>query len=184
MSEGERTALYLITRIVDSSKNIIVVDEPEIHFHPLLARAFWNAMETHKKDVLFVYVTHDIPFALSRNQPTICFIRSHGSFDDINEKDIPDDAINTILGAASFSISATRLIFCEGGLDAKDHRLLKAWYNCPNTAVIPVGGCSKVRQCVDVFNGNHATKNIEAQRHNTSDRRMGCAPDHRSIPVE
>ncbi|PPQ21102.1 hypothetical protein CV770_02380 [Bradyrhizobium sp. AC87j1] len=165
MSEGERTALYLITRLVSSSASIVIVDEPEIHFHPLLARRFWNEMEAHKKDTLFVYVTHDIPFALSRSHPKIYVVRSPGTFDEIADTQIPDDAINTILGAASFSITATRLIFCEGGLDDEDHRLLKAWYDCPNTAVIPVGGCGNVKQCVDVFNSNRATKNVEAHGH-------------------
>jgi hypothetical protein len=187
MSEGERTALYLITRIVDSGSNIIVVDEPEIHFHPLLARAFWNSMEAYKKDALFIYVTHDIPFALSRNEPSIYVIRTPGTFDKINKSDIPSDAINTILGAASFSIAATRLIFCEGKLDGPDHRLLKAWYNCPNTAVIPVGGCVHVKQCVDVFNGNHATKNVLALGHidrdDWPDEYLNAQPSIKPLPV-
>lgn len=187
MSEGERTALYLITRIVSSDKTIIIVDEPEIHFHPLLARQFWNAMEAYKKDALFIYVTHDIPFALSRSKPLLYIVRSPGSFDVINDAQIPDDAINAILGAASFSISASRLIFCEGGLDEADHKLLKAWYNCPKTAVIPVGGCDNVRQCVSVFNGNHATKNVVALGHidrdDWSDEYLGRLIDITPLPI-
>ncbi|WP_298880699.1 AAA family ATPase [uncultured Bradyrhizobium sp.] len=165
MSEGERTALYLITRLASSSREIILVDEPEIHFHPLLARQFWNEMEAFKQNALFVYVTHDIPFALSRKSPTIYVVRSPGTFDAINGSEIPNEAINAILGAASFSISASRLVFCEGAIGDTEQTLLSAWYNCPNTAVIPVGGCERVQQCVAVFNANHATRNITAIGH-------------------
>lgn len=165
MSEGERTALYLITRLVSTSKEIILVDEPEIHFHPLLARQFWNRMEESKPNTLFVYVTHDIPFALSRRNPLLYVVRSPGTFDLINGAEIPDDAINAILGAASFSISARRLIFCEGAIGEKDQAFLAAWYNCPSTAVIAVGGCERVQQCVAVFSANHATRNILALGH-------------------
>jgi len=165
MSEGERTALYLITRLVSSKAAILIVDEPEIHFHPLLAREFWNAMEAYKESTLFVYVTHDIPFALSRSNPLLYVVRSPGTFDVINDAEIPPEAINAILGAASFSISAKRLIFCEGSVGGKDNSLFSAWYNCPNTAVIPVGGCEMVERCVAVFNGNHATRNVTAFGH-------------------
>lgn len=165
MSEGERTALYLITRILNCTSNIILVDEPEVHFHPLLAKHFWNAIEAYKKDTLFMYVTHDIPFALSRKNPLIFIVRSPSTFDEIDKGNLPSEDINTILGAASFSISATRLIFCEGQVGDKEHQLFSAWYSCPKTAVIPVGGCANVRQCVDVFNANHATKNVQAYGH-------------------
>lgn len=165
MSEGERTALYLITRLVSSNKSIILVDEPEIHFHPLLAREFWNQMERHKEDTLFIYVTHDIPFALSRKNPRLYVVRSPGTFDEIVGDNLPDDAVDTILGAASFSIAATRLVFCEGVVGQEDHALFSAWYSCPKTAVIPVGGCAVVKQCVEVFNSQHATSNVTAVGH-------------------
>jgi len=38
MSEGERTALYLAARVFSCTRSVIVVDEPESYFHPLLAR--------------------------------------------------------------------------------------------------------------------------------------------------
>jgi hypothetical protein len=122
-------------------------------------------MELSKPDVLFMYVTHDIPFALSRNSPLLLIVRSPGTFDTINGSEIPSEAINAILGAASFSISATRLIFCEGVIGGTEQTFLSAWYNCPNTAVIAVGGCERVQQCVNVFSSNHATKNVAAFGH-------------------
>ena len=187
MSEGERTALYLITRLVSTKASIVIVDEPEIHFHPLLAREFWNHLEDHKKDVLFIYVTHDIPFALSRTNPKLLVIRSPNSFDEILGRDLPTDAIDTILGAASFSISATRLIFCEGKIDGYEHRFFSSWYNCPRTAVIPVGGCEIVRKCVEVFNSNHATKNVTAHGHidrdDWSDDILNSQPKVRPLPI-
>jgi ABC-type cobalamin/Fe3+-siderophores transport system ATPase subunit len=66
MSEGERTALYLAARVVSSDKTMMVIDEPETFFHPLLARSLWNDLEAEAPHLRFVYITHDIPFALSR----------------------------------------------------------------------------------------------------------------------
>ncbi len=45
MSEGERTALYLAARVVSCDKKVLVVDEPETFFHPLLARNLWDDLE-------------------------------------------------------------------------------------------------------------------------------------------
>lgn len=66
MSEGERTAFYLAARVFSCESSVMVVDEPETFFHPLLARNLWSDLEAECPQIRFVYITHDIPFALSR----------------------------------------------------------------------------------------------------------------------
>jgi len=57
---------YLAGRVLDSESTIIIVDEPEVHFHSRLAARFCNEMKALRPDCRLVYVTHDLPFALSR----------------------------------------------------------------------------------------------------------------------
>ncbi len=64
-----------------------------------------------------------------------------------------------ILGAASFSVTATRIVFCEGD---EDEALYSAWFNDPATAVFPVGGSQQVQKCVEVFNSSETIKGVRA----------------------
>jgi len=163
MSEGERTALYLAARVVSCGKETLVIDEPETFFHPLLARRLWDDLESEAPNVRFVYITHDIAFALSRRAARFAIARSESSADLLPPTtSIPDEVITEVLGAASFSISASRLIFCEGQAQSLDLPILSAWHNCEKTAIVPVGGCNSVRECVSVFRANQVTGGLEA----------------------
>lgn len=164
MSNGERVALYLLARVLDAPSGLIFVDEPEIHFHNILAKKFWNELEIFRPDCRFVYVTHDLPFAVSRNevQFIIVFSEARQEVLDLNN-DIPSEIIQSILGAATFSVSATKIIFCEGSkLNKRDDELYSAFYKDEDTAVIPVGSCEEVVKCVEVFNKNAVTKGVVA----------------------
>ncbi|MBT9525204.1 MAG: AAA family ATPase [Rhizobacter sp.] len=163
MSEGERTAFYLAARVVSCDKGTLVVDEPETFFHPLLARRLWDDLESEAPNVRFVYITHDIAFALSRKAARFAIARSESSADLLPPTaSIPAEIITEVLGAASFSISASRLIFCEGKAQSLDLPVLSAWHNCAKTAIVPVGGCDSVRECVSVFRANQITGGLEA----------------------
>ena len=163
MSEGERTAFYLAARVVSCDKGTLVVDEPETFFHPLLARRLWDDLEGECPKVRFVYITHDIAFALSRRGARFAIARSETSADLLPPTaSIPADVITEVLGAASFSISASRLIFCEGQAQSLDLPILGAWHNCAKTAIVPVGGCDSVRECVSVFRANQITGGLAA----------------------
>lgn len=160
MSEGERTAFYLIARIVSCAKSVLIVDEPETYFHPLLARSLWDDLEREAPDVRFIYLTHDIPFALSRRNARFAIARSDSCAELLPDTSgIPSEVISDVLGAASFSILASRVIFCEGDLDLQ---VLRAWHNSPKTTVSAVGGCTAVRECVEAFRGEHVTAGLEA----------------------
>src|SRR5690606_4587480 len=67
LSDGERVVFYLIGKCLQApSKSIIIVDEPEIHLHKAIMSKLWNALEQERNDCLFVYLTHDLEFAISR----------------------------------------------------------------------------------------------------------------------
>lgn len=163
MSEGERTALYLTARVVSCKEKIMIIDEPETFFHPVLAKNLWDDLEREAPDIRFIYITHDIPFALSRHGARFAIARPENRADLLPETSaIPGEVITEVLGAASFSINASRLIFCEGKPGSLDLPILRAWHNCSKTAVVPVGGCNAVRECIAVFRAGQVTGGLTA----------------------
>nr|WP_272886900.1 AAA family ATPase [Phenylobacterium aquaticum] len=156
MSDGERGAMYLITRILRAAPGVVIVDEPEVHFHALLARAFWDIIEAERPDCRFIYITHDLPFALSRANARIGIVRSPTEVELVPENaPIPPALYESILGAASLSVVAKRIIFCEGKYDrSPDIHVYGAWFQSPGSVVVPVGSCTEVRQAVSVFKAN------------------------------
>lgn len=153
MSDGERVAMYLTGRVINTDANIIIVDEPEVHFHSLLAKRFWNELETIRSECRFVYLTHDIRFALSRREAQFVIVEVGKEPRVLSrETNLPSEIFENILGAATFSVSAKRIVFCEGEVGGMDESLYSAWFQGQDTQVVPVGGCDEVVKSVEVFN--------------------------------
>jgi ABC-type glutathione transport system ATPase component len=115
MSDGERAAIYLINRVLRAPPGVLVIDEPEVHFHALLARTFWDTLEAERPDCRFVYITHDLPFALSRRGSEIGIVKSATQAQIVDRSaGIPADLVQEVLGAASLSLLAKRIVFTEG----------------------------------------------------------------------
>lgn len=150
MSDGEKAVLYLAGRVFSAEAGIVVVDEPETHLHSLLAVRLWNALEAARPDVRFVYVTHDLTFAMSRRDATYLL---SGPLSGLRKLDLssslPTDVAEALLGSASLSFYASRVIFCEGEATSLDVALYSAWFNGADTVVRPVGSCQRVIRCVD-----------------------------------
>ena len=165
MSDGERVALYLAGRVLDSEQPIVIVDEPEVHFHSRLGTRFWNAMETLRTDCRFLYVTHDLPFALSRRDATFVVIMPDEPPKIVQlERGMPKELAESLLAAASFSIFARRIIFCEGiEGPSLDQALYTAWFNSPDTAVIPVETSTNVITCAATFGESDLVTGIVAE---------------------
>ncbi|BCO09328.1 hypothetical protein GF1_17040 [Desulfolithobacter dissulfuricans] len=164
MSDGERVALYLTGRVLDSEQKIIIVDEPEVHFHSRLASRFWSELESLRPDCRFVYITHDLPFALSRRNAHFVIIRPNNEPQLVCLKEgIPDDLAESLLAAASFSIHARRIVFCEGTEgNSLDQRLYSAWFSSPETAVVPAGSGKDVVKCTSTFSESTLVFGVDA----------------------
>jgi predicted ATP-dependent endonuclease of OLD family len=68
MSDGEKVGLYLISQILLAEKNcILIIDEPELHLHKALMARLWNKLEEYRNDCFFIYITHDLDFAVSKS---------------------------------------------------------------------------------------------------------------------
>lgn len=163
MSDGEKAALFLAGRVFSADPCILVVDEPETHFHSLLAVRLWNALEDARPDIRFVYVTHDLTFALSRREPQFVLASPTGGLRVIDvDSSLPTDVANALLGSASLSFYASRVVFCEGDDSSIDNRLYSAWFNGPDTVVRPVGSCQRVIRCVDAVGASGIAQSLTA----------------------
>jgi len=164
MSDGERVALYLGGRILNAQTNILIIDEPEVHFHSRLAVRFWNALEQFRPDIRFIYITHDLTFALSRQSAQFVVIKPNSEPVIIPlDSGLPRSLSESILGAASFSLYARRIVFCEGQEgEGGDHSFYSSWFKGFDTAVIPVGSCKDVVQCTQGFGNEDLVAGVTA----------------------
>jgi len=163
MSDGERVALYLAAKVLDANSSIIVVDEPEVHFHSRLATRFWDELEALRSDCRFVYITHDLPFALSRQTEKFVLVKPGVQPQTISlTAGVPRDLSEALLAAASVSIFASRIVFCEGTESSYDQALLRAWFTDRDTAVVPVGSCRDVIRCTQTFRDGSLVTGVTA----------------------
>lgn len=163
MSDGERAALYLAGRILNTTKKLLVIDEPELHFHNKLAVLFWDEMEALRPDCRFIYSTHDLQFALSRQNPYFIIVRPNAPPELFAvPSELPNDIAKELLSAASLSIYAKRIIFCEGDEKrSKDLRLYHAWFQKRDSIVFPVLNCREVQDCVSAYKAHPVIKGLD-----------------------
>lgn len=163
MSDGEKAALYLAGRILGSEPGrVILVDEPETHLHSLLAADLWDALEDKRPDLRLVYVTHDMHFAASRRGAHHLLANPHTGLTAIDLTDnIPDDLAALLLGSASLSFSASRIIFCEGDETSYDRRLYSAAARGSGTVVRAVGSYDRVLRCVTALRDSKIVANLD-----------------------
>lgn len=164
MSDGERVAVYLAGRVINSDKKIIIIDEPEIHFHSQLAVRFWDKLEKLRPDCRFVYITHDLTFALSRHNGQYMVIQPNKDPELVPlDSDLPHSVIQSILSAASFSIFARRIVFCESDDTLNnDYSFYLSWFDDNDTAIIPVGSCLDVIQCTIAFGNSKIISGVSS----------------------
>lgn len=163
MSDGEKAALYLAGRVLSAEAGVLVADEPETHFHALLAVRLWDALEKARPDIRFVYVTHDLTFALSRRNARLVLASPFEGLRTLAATDtLPEDVAEALLGSASLSFYASRVVFVEGESSSIDSQLYSAWFSGPDTVIRAVGGCQRVVRCVDVAAASGIASSLQA----------------------
>lgn len=162
LSEGEKAVFYYIGHILLADKDsYILIDEPENHLHLSICIRMWDLLENYRSDCKFIYITHNIDFAVSRNNKTLIWNKHYEapfSWDfSIIEKDdsIPERLLLEIMG------SRKDVLFCEGddrnSLDFKIYSRIFIKHN-----VIPVGGHDNVINYCKSFNTNQSVGRLKA----------------------
>ena len=116
-------------------------------------------METERQDCKFIYLTHNIDFAISRSDSTLIWNQefippSNWKFEIIeNNFNLPDKLLMELLG------SRNNIIFCEGDdKTSYDFKLYTILF--PEYTVIPVGGHLNVINYCKAYNSkNQILKN-------------------------
>ena len=150
MSDGERVILYMICQVlVLKPDSILIIDEPEQHIHKAIINKLWDMLEAARQDCVFIYITHDLEFALSRNSERVLWIKSYdgSKWDyellDVNDfSDLPGDLLYEVIGTRE------KILFIEGKKDSYDYLLYQEIFRDRGYHVIPCGGCQDVVKAV------------------------------------
>ena len=144
LSDGERSALYLILKCVYAPENsIIIVDEAETHLNSALLQDLWDKIENERPDCRFVYISHNIDFITSRRDCTKFWIQNfifpdNWTISEIKEEeDLPPGLIERIIGTKK-----PKILFVEGEKGSLEHKLYQNIY--PEFKVEPVESCENV----------------------------------------
>lgn len=154
LSDGEKAVFYYIAHILLAKENsYIIVDEPENHLHLALVAKLWDALEQARPDCQFIYLTHNLEFAVSRNNVEKIWMKKFIAPDRWEmeplptNKDLPEVLYMGLLG------SRKPILFCEGTKGSLDYKLYTRLF--PNYNVIPVEGHLQVVSYTRAFNNSY-----------------------------
>jgi len=153
MSDGERVIFYLVGQCLAAPENgIIVIDEPEMHLHKSVQAPLWREVEKLRSDCLFVYMTHDVDFAVSHHETKKIWLKSYDGekwdWEIVEEVEgLPESLLVEVLG------SRKSVVFVEGEDGSYDVSLYKSIL--PKFLVIPKGSCTQVIQSVKALRSSH-----------------------------
>lgn len=158
MSDGERAVLYLSAQVLCVPQNkTLIIDEPEIHLHRSIMNRLWTALEQHRPDCLFIYITHDTQFAAMHPSADKIWIKEYDGknwmLERILDSELPEEMLLDILG------SRKNVLFVEGEKNSYDTRLYTELY--PNYHVVPCGSCTQVIARTKAFRTNQSLHDCE-----------------------
>ncbi|MBR5413686.1 MAG: AAA family ATPase [Fibrobacter sp.] len=154
LSDGEKAVFYYIAHILLAKENsYVIVDEPENHLHLALVTKLWDALERARPDCQFIYLTHNLEFAASRNNVEKIWMKRFVAPDKWEMEKLPtDDVLPEILYMELLG-SRKPILFCEGKKDSLDYKLYTRLF--PNYTVIPVEGHLHVISYTKAFNNSY-----------------------------
>lgn len=179
MSDGEKVALYLIAHILQApDSGFIIIDEPEMYLHKTILKKLWDILELERQDCIFIYLTHDLDFATSRNAQKV-WIKSFNypnnwEIESIPDNELPEPLLLELLG------SRKNILFCEGKKGSIDEKIYNILF--PDFTITPVDNCFAVINYTKAFNKlpNSTTKAfgvIDADHHGT-ERLQALQPEN------
>lgn len=178
MSDGERAILYFIGQSIMAPENAaIIVDEPESHVHRAILRPLWDAIERARPDCGFVYVTHDLEFAVGRTAAAKYFIRAYQHTPlqwDIHElpedSGLPDDVVAELVG------SRRPILFIEGERGSLDLTIYGSHF--VNFTLVPIGSCDNVIHSVTSYKNSAVLHQLVVRGLVDADDREGSEIAH------
>jgi ABC-type cobalamin/Fe3+-siderophores transport system ATPase subunit len=150
LSDGERSVLYIVIKIVLAKENsIIIIDEPETFLNPALLNQLYDECESTRSDCSFVYFSHDLEFVTTRRDNTIFWIKQFTypevwTIEKLGNNKIPTELLLKIIGTKK-----EKILFVESG-EGRDSRFYQQIY--PDFKIWGVGSCENVINFTKAFN--------------------------------
>jgi hypothetical protein len=164
MSDGERAIFYFLGQcLVAPDDAVLIIDEPEAHIHKAILPALWDAIEKARPDASFVYITHDLEFAVSHNSSAKFYLRSYSKNPeqwDIAE--VPEDTGLPEQVVAEMVGSRKPILFVEGDRGSLDLTIYRSQYT--GFTIIPIGSCETVVHAVASFKKSSALHRLGVRR--------------------
>jgi ABC-type lipoprotein export system ATPase subunit len=173
MSDGERAMFYFLGQCLMAREgSIVVVDEPEGHVHKAVLGPLWDAIEKARPDCGFLYITHDLDFAVSRPAAAKYYIRSYThnpqtwDIADVPKgTGLPEHVVAEIVG------SRKPVLFVEGERGSLDVTIYRHQYE--GFTIVPIGGCDAVIHSVATYKNSGELHWLEAKGLIDADHRSG-----------
>jgi putative AbiEii toxin of type IV toxin-antitoxin system/uncharacterized protein DUF4435 len=154
MSDGERAIFYFIGQcLVAPPDGLIIVDEPESHVHTAIVGLLWDAIEKSRPDCGFIYITHNLEFAITRPGAAQYFIRAYDhsarrwEIEQLpQDTGLPEHVVAEIVG------SRKPILFVEGERGSLDLTIYRSHYH--KFTIIPIGSCEAVIHSVASYKGS------------------------------
>ena len=151
LSSGEKSILFfMMSVLLNNEKAYYFVDEPENNLNPSIVSELWDFLEQERPNSIFVYLTHDNTFAISRYNSKEYWIKEFDGnawdYEEISldDSDLPKELIVELLGTRK------PILFCESeNKTKKDYRFFRLVF--PDYKIIPSGGCDKVISNVKAY---------------------------------
>ena len=156
MSDGERAVFYFIGQVLSASKDsLIIIDEPENHLHNSIISRLWNLLEEARPDCVFLYITHNLDFALRSKRSVLIWVKDMPPKDMWNYEFINEDD-NDKFDSLQLQMLGCRekIVLVEGNENSYDCKIYGALF--PNCKIIPVESCAKVKELVRSFNSKRS----------------------------
>ncbi len=94
-SDGEKHTIVMICAVLSAMDNaILLIDEPEIGIHNAAIKALFDTLEEERPDCTFVYATHNLDFAKTREDADVFYIsKNNANYEEPNIQKMSDDAL-------------------------------------------------------------------------------------------
>jgi energy-coupling factor transporter ATP-binding protein EcfA2 len=156
MSDGERSIFYFLGQcLVAPEYGVIIIDEPEAHIHKAILEPLWDAIEKERPDCSFIFITHDLDFAVTHTASAKYYLRSYShspvgwEIEELPEgTGLPEQAVAELVG------SRKPVLFIEGVRGSLDLTVYRSQY--AGFTIVPVGSCEAVIHSVASYKGSAA----------------------------
>ena len=165
MSDGERNAMIMASQVITAERGcVLLIDEPERHFHRAIIVPFLKALFGHREDCVFIISTHEVALPAANPDAEVLMLRSCQwgsgdceSWDAVHldsTSQLPEELKLEILG------SREKILFVEGKPTSVDCPVYAALF--PKISVRPMGDCKEVIKAVRVLRKTQDRHHIEA----------------------